>query len=67
MQQKISAEDIEWLTDRYDNSDNKLEKFVCAVILKEYYRAGRIFKNLSIDEQNTVSSWPIMNLYKSQI
>lgn len=64
MQQTITDEDIEWLSDRYDNTDNNSEKFVCAVLLKEFYRAERIFKHLSIDEQNTVSSWPIMNLYK---
>lgn len=66
MQQKNSDEDIEWLSDRYDNTDNNAEKFVCSVLLKEFYRAERIFKHLSIDEQNTVSSWPIMNLYKNK-
>jgi hypothetical protein len=66
MQQTISEEDKEWLSARYDSTDNNSEKFVCAVLLKEYYRAERIFKILSKEEQSTVSTWPIMNLYKEQ-
>lgn len=60
----LNDDEIYWLNERYDTTDNQLEKFSCATLLSEYHRARHSFNRLSEDEKKVVVEWPIYNLYK---
>lgn len=64
---KLSDETIDWLSSIYDKSDDQFEKFVCAILLNEHYRAKRIFLNFSEQDKLTISNWPILKLFNTNM
>lgn len=64
--ESFSETEIEWLISRYEETDNKIEKFILTILLNEPYRSARLYKQLSTKEKKSIANWPIMKLYNSK-
>lgn len=64
---EIPEIDKDWLATNYEDTDNKLEKLCCAVLLKERSRAQHIFNSLKGDDKDAFPCWPIYKLYQELI
>lgn len=64
MGESFSEKEIEWLTLRYEDTEDKVEKFILTILLKETYRSKRLYNQLSSEEKENIANWPIMHLFK---
>lgn len=64
--ESFSENEIEGLTTRYEETEDKIEKFILTILLNEPYRAKSLYNQLSTEEKQQVANWPIMNLYNSK-
>ena len=64
MGESFSETEIEWLTLRYEDTADKVEKFILTILLKETYRSKQLYNQLSSEEKENIANWPIMHLFK---